>query len=466
MKKLETSWLGPALILCSSLLFSACSQAPQTNEPAAAAANAEQSVAFDLDLSAMHTDPSQNVFNDFTVKAVSPDLVNGTMTITDLDTLESVDYPWSVILDENNLANVQSLRTLSLAPAQYEFSLVLTKGDQQYVGATIHAVTDGAEDAITMLLSPVIGDTLIDVNQLTQLVDFTLNYPDIQNTSIDAPTLGVTIDGEPEEMFILDPDTGLSGRMYLALLPGDYSIELRLVDNGVQVGKSNPTQGNSVTVNAGGDVTMDIMPLYGEVSMIMFAFNGDANFEVLVPGEVVDEAGGLNNLEASVTIFDANNQSQTQVLSLEADGDNYKASTVMTQVAFGQTNFQMNFLDLTTGDPIGHCVDSLLLSSSDATVDCALTLIRRSFIGGSLLSTVGLNVFDVDGNPVSNAVVSIDGVNAAITNSTDISTPGYSKLYVKPGTRVISATTTDGLSGQMNFTAQPLEVTNIDLIIQ
>ena len=437
---------------------------PAPTGPAAAQAVTTE-VSFDFDLSALlTTESSAQILNDRTVKALDANIMTGTLQAENLDTTEVETYPWTVNLDKSDLSNVQSLNTIALPPASYIFSIVLDRDNHQYAGSAVHTLVEDAADVVPMTIRPVLGDSQVDVSILESLVDFKFSYNDLASAGLSTPSMGISVDNGPEQVFLLDPATGLSEHMYLNLLPGNYDIALRLFEGNIQVGKSLPEQGSAVSVAAGLDVSMDIVPLYAEMALALAVEGDDAIVNVSVPAEVVDEAGGEGNLLAVMSVVGPDFPLQEIALSLTPDAAGYTASTILNDVMFGDMNFELTFSDATDLDELGNCVDSVVINSGATTVECKLTLRRRAVVGGSLLSTVGVNVFDVNGNAVQGAVVSVDGEEVAITNSAAFSTPGYSKLYLKPGERTIRAQS--GISyGEAVYTSNPLSVDNLELVL-
>ena len=183
-----------------------------------------------------------------------------------------------------------------------------------------------------------------------------------------------------------------------------------------------------------------------------------------MPAEVVDEAGDLGNLQSILSVVGPENPLQEVALSLVPVGAGYEATVTLPEMYYGNLDFELSFSDIAQNEPLGSCVDTTTLTRNQTSVECELTLRTRSAIGGNLLSTVGLNVFDLDGAPVSGAVVSVDGQDIAITNSATFSTPGYSKIYLNPGARDIVVRNGDSF-GELLYTSVPLSVDNIDITL-
>ncbi len=456
-----------SIAVAGTLMLSACG-GNSNNEPAIgqAQAQATENVDFDFDLSALlETVVPGAPLND-AILFDDASLMSGTMLVEDLNSNEIETHSWTVNLDENNLSNVTSFKSLVLEPSSYSFSLVLDRGEHQYVGTSVHTVEDGSQELVPMTIRPVIGDSQVSTEVISELVDFRFNYnvEQLGDAGLIGPSIGITIDQGSELVFELDPATGLSEHMFLNLVPGTYDIDLRLFDAGRQVGKSVPNQGIGASVSPGTNVTLDIVPLYGEVGLGLAVNGGNANITIQVPAEIVEEAGDLSNLQTILSVVGPENPLQEVALALVPVGANYEASVNLLEMYYGNLDFELAFSDIAEDEPLGTCLDSATLTRNQTIVECELTLRTRSAIGGNLLSTVGLNVFDVDGAPVPGAVVSVDGEDIAITNSATFSTPGYSKIYLNPGVRDI-VVRNGGSFAELTYDSIPLSVDNLDITL-
>jgi len=458
-----------AMMLSGSLVLTACGGggSGDTPEIGQALENQQQDVDFDFDFSALlDKEINPAIQDDFSILADDQALMTGSMLVENLDSTEIENHSWIINLDENDLTNVTSLKTLVLEPANYSFSLVLDRGDQQYVGSAVHTVVDGGQDLVPMMIRPVIGDSQVNTSIVSELVDFRFNYSESQiaEAGLVSPSIGITVDAGVEQIFELDPVNGLSEHMFLNLLPGAYDMSLRLFDGGNQVGKSVEAQGFGISVSPGTNVSLDIVPLFGELGLALAVEGGDAVVTVQVPAEVVSEAGDLSNLQTILSVVGQENPFRELELALQQNGPDYTATVVLSDMYYGNVDFELAFNDIVEDEPLGACVDSTTISRNVSTVDCRVDLRRRSVIGGDILSTLGLNVFDTNGVPVSGAIVSVDGEDVAITNSAAFSAPGYSKLFLKPGARDIRARAGTSF-GDLSYASVPLSVANRDLTL-
>lgn len=464
------SRIAHALFVSTTLALSACGGSSSQNTshqhtPSIAGAEAlQQEVAFDLDFTALlEKELVSGVFDD---QGSAANLMSGSMKVTNLANGEVEFFPWTVNIDENNLANVQSFQSLVLEPGDYAFELAVSRTGHSYSGSVISSLTDGSTEMISMIIRPVIGETLVDVNTIAELIDFRFSFSaaDIDTANLQSPSVGISIDGGVEQIFALNKSTGLSEHMLLNLQPGQYDIALRLLDNGIQVGKSIAAQESNITVSQGLDVSMDIVPLHGEIAFSLDTQGADAIVNLKVPPEVVEEVGGVGNLQAVLSVTGPDYPLQERPLVLTENGGSYTAGVVLPDMYYGELIFEMSFTDTTDNYDVGYCITSAVLNNNNVAISCDLTLRRRQLASGNLLSTVGINVRDESGAAIPGAVITIADEEVAITNSAAFSTPGYSKVYVASGTHTVQARY-GAAFGVVEYTSQPLSVSNLDIIL-
>lgn len=398
------------------------------------------------------------------VVIAAPHVVRGTMTAVPATGGPSQVFDWSVTLDEANWS-IQSNKVIVLAPGTYQFTLVLDDDRHRYAGQAVATIQDG-ENRVSMVVRPVLGDLSI-VPDLTELPVFRLRYPSEQLAVLANPRLGVVIDGGPEQIVSLSPATGLSD-LYIALPEGPHAIQLRLYDGSLQRGRSLAVQEN-VIIGGGQDVTMDIVPLYGETAFDLSEQGGRLTVRIQVPGEVVDEVGGLAALEALFSFACSTGAPVERLLALvPADGGVYQAELTLEDVHYGACVYSLAFADLATAPPeqVASCSAAVELDQVDQIVGCDLLLRRRALIGGELLAVVGVNVFDAGFAPVAGAVVSDGARVLGITGGAAFGPPGYLELHLSPGSyRLTAMDPGSARFGQVNLTVGPLEIHNIDIVL-
>lgn len=463
----------------SVLLLSACMDRDPTqintignqSEPAAQATHTDEKteVSFNFDFSAQLQDGSNTTASNIrSIKELAPGVMTGNMHIENMDTGETESRPWVIELDGSPFPNVNSQTAAALETGLYTFTLTAARNGQQYVGSVLHQISNASSDNdVPMTIRPVIGNTIIDPTIIDSVIDFGFSYSpgEISAAGLISPAVAISIDSQPEQFFQLNPATGLSdGQFFVNLIPGDYHIKLKFFDAGLQVGESVLAQ-ELVTVTGGSDISMDIIPVYGEINFDFFNIGSDATFDVQVPGDVVDEAGGLGNLSAILRITGNTTPFfETPLTLAQTGGSTYSATATMPSLNYDTITYELIFVDITRGDEIGHCIGSSTLSAFARTVSCPIVLERRSVITGTLLSKLGVNVIDELGIPLPGAVVRIDGVEAGITGGSTLATPGYTRLNVEPGQRLIRAEF-GSTYGEVLYDSVPLNVTSINLMM-
>ncbi len=459
---------NPARLGCLigvSALVAACGGAG--NETASNEQESTQAtVAMNYDVAALL---SQNIAGNEALRtAAANQILRGELSATALSgsnagNVETVT--WTINLDDETFV-ASSNQTLVLSPANYDFELLITEGNQQYAGYSNETIIDG-ENTLEMTIKPIIGDFLSDVTIIDRLAYFKFAYSTDELAVVADPSMGIQVDGGLEQVFGINPTTGLS-ETFANLPTGEHTIELALYDGATQVGKSLDAQ-EAQTVNYGTDLAMDIVPLYGEVQFELTENGGDANIAVTVPAEVIDEVGGVNNLTATLALVGSKNPLQESELYLVQQGDgSYLAEFVLNDLQYDDVNVSVTFTDTTTSDQIATCNNSWTLNNLSQTFNCDITLIRRAVVSGNILAVVGINVENAAGAPVSGAVITNAAEDVlAVTNSGTYGTQGYAKVYLTAGDYTLTAT--DEATGDLKtvtFTVNPLDVENLTLVLE
>ncbi len=389
-------------------------------------------------------------------------IVTGSLQAYNHTTGITENFSWSAYLNEADF-NVTSNKTIVLEPGDYTFTMLLNDTNRQYVGTASMSVTDGSTNIIPLTVSPVIGDTIVDVSVAANLAAYKFSYATSELSALANPQIGITIDGGVEEIFTINPTTGLS-QTYLNLSDGAHSIQLALYDGNIQVGKSVAAQ-ESVNVVAGSPLNIDIVALHGATQFSLSETDSNATVKANVPQEVIDEIG-IGNLQVIMTLSDGNTTVYENNMSIGVENNTTYATTTFTNMQYGTYNFQLTFNDLSdTSVPVGSCLmENVVLDLNGSTQNCAITLQRRSVLGGNLLATVGINVFNTNNEPVAGASVYANNALIGITGSGSFGTSGYLKTYQVAGNVVFRAEDATNF-GEVNTTLTPLSVKNFDITL-
>ncbi len=391
----------------------------------------------------------------------------GELQARKLDDNSLTTYYWSAGFDPVAYT-FESYKTILLVPGTYELTLLLEHNGDQYVGTAVAPITDGT-NAVSLALSPVIGDHLVEVSVAEELADFRFDYDAGELIGLSNPRLGVIVDGGPEQILALDPTTGDS-LVYLNLADGPHQLRLNLYDGSLHLARSRPEQ-EAITVAPGTNHQIDLIPLRGETTVSLGIDGGPASFTLRVPEEVAAEAGGLASLN---TIFAFSGQQnvvfETAVTLQPSDPGLLSAEVTVPGAHYGGATLSLSFHDAdvgpSPGELLGSCTAAVTLGSTAATVTCQVQLRRRAVIGGSLLAALGVNVFTEAGAPVPGSLISISGAPAGISGSGNFGTAGYFQTYLLRGTYLVRAEhVASQMSGEQSITLAPLEVGNVDIFL-
>ncbi len=311
------------------------------------------------------------------------------------------------------------------------------------------------------------GETLTSVTIAGELADFKFSYnPDeLSIASISNPQIGIEVDGENEQLFSINPATGIADA-YINLSAGQHNIHLNLYDDSIQKGRSVAAQ-ETVIVIAGTDIEMDLIPLHSEIELVLSENGGDALFKFSIPQEAVQEAGAIENLQVLLSVSGNNNPIEETILNLQmAEQGNYTAEVTLNNKQYDDITLSLTFTDIASSptELLGSCNQTTTLDATNRAISCPLILRRRAVFGGSLLSVVGFNVFDEEGAPVLGAIIN-EGENIlGITGSGVFGTPGYLKTYLNAGDYEIHAEA-NSVSTSMGLTVLPFTILNIELTL-
>ena len=106
-----------------------------------------------------------------TVRGAS--IYTGTLSVKDLKAKQTKTYEWYANLNTDTF-ELNSTTTITLAPSNYEITLLLTKGKAQYVGKKAVTIRDEDSLNVDFVLSPVIGDVVAKFEALDGLMNFKL----------------------------------------------------------------------------------------------------------------------------------------------------------------------------------------------------------------------------------------------------------------------------------------------------
>ena len=395
----------------------------------------------------------------------SEQIMLGTLSVSPSAGGEPRLFSWTVYLDQDNWL-AQSNISIELEPGQYDFALLLEDEDGQYVATTSHTVVDGTND-VAMTIRPVMGDVLVitQIEDAHALVDYKFQYEVDDLAHISEPQIGITIDQQAQQIFIINKLTGMPDT-YLNLASGEHEIQLALYDGNVQIARSRASQEQQTIIN-GQDVVMDLVPLHAETQLILNAQGGDAAVSIQIPQLMADEVGGIDNLVLKFSaVGEANSLQQVQP-QFSATQDGFQAQFSLNDLQFDQMTMSLVFEERDSGEQIAVCNNVWSINSLSQTINCELEVRRRRILGGSLMAVLGINVLNDLHEPMAGAVIKDQSGNIlGITGSGEWGSTGYLKCYLKAGDySIIANHIASNKSASVNLTLEALAIENTTLTL-
>lgn len=388
----------------------------------------------------------------------------GTLTATNTTTGESENFDWPVTADETG--KVTSEKTVTVEPGTYDFTLVVTKGSQQYTSVmTGEVIEDQGEYRLNMDIFPVVGDTIINIDSVKNLSRLQLSFPASELASIGTPQIGLVIDGV-ETIYELNKESGLAD-IVLNLPEGTHTYDVNLYDANTLIGRSKLGEQNLDLVE-GDDLNIDIISLQADIT-VDFGDGQQPKFIVNIPEEVITDVGDMNNLKLLVRINDGDSEGapvQEATLDVQQDGERYYVEHIFDETTNNDISTYIEFLDMTSGsaETIATCSDSVTVQTTN-TMSCGVGLPKDYVIGGNLLATLAINVLDTNNVAQSGANVYLNNTLVGITGS-NFGTGGFIKAHVTAGELYTARAEKDGLEGTHELTPNSLSINNFDIILE
>jgi len=455
-----------ALGISALLVFLAgCNAQNDGGEGSTGTTASSQSHVIDLSLSSLYSGVTSKSAAAKQTTAVSS-VLTGTLQAINYTTNKITNYDWSATLDESALT-IQSIKTLTLEPGSYHFTLLLSDASYQYAGDSYATITDGNASDISMTLAPVIGDTVIDISAVSTLSDYHFTFDTEDLSSIYSPKLGITVDSGLEQIFTINKLTGLTDS-YLNLPEGPHTIKLALYEDTEQVGRSIPEQEN-VTIVAGSPLTMNIVPLHAETTFTFDVTTGGAIIKTIIPNEIL-EIAPIQDLDVILTLTDGNTSYEKNMNLGTENNTTYGitsfGSVTSDPLAYGDYAMQLEFIDITNPSiPIGSCLmDNIALDKNQSNFECSVSVSNPTLASSTILASVGINVYDTDSYPVSGALVYANDAFIGITGNGTFGTAGYLAVDLPSGELTIKAIMGQDY-GSIDTTLNPLAVKNFDIIL-
>lgn len=388
----------------------------------------------------------------------------GTLTATNTTTGESENFDWPVTADETG--KVTSEKTVTVEPGTYDFTLVVTKGSQQYTSVmTGEVIEDQGEYRLNMDIFPVVGDTIINIDSVKNLSRLQLEFPANELTNIGSPQIGLVIDGV-ETIYELNKENGLAD-IILNLPEGTHTYDVNLYDGNTLIGRSKLGE-QSLDLVDGDDLNIDLISLQADIT-IDFGDGQEPKFIVNIPEEVITDVGDINNVKLLVRITDGDSEGapvQEVTLDVQQDGERYYVEHIFDETTNNDISTYIEFLDMTSGsaETIATCSDSITVYTTN-TMSCGVGLPQDHVIGGNLLATLSINVLDDNKIAQSGANVYLNGSLIGVTGS-HFGTSGFVKTHVTAGELHTVRAEKDGIQGTYEITPSSFSINNLDITLK
>lgn len=347
-----------------------------------------------------------------------------TLRLRDAVSYEFQDIPWPIYLDTTNFT-VTSSKTITAVPGNYNIEFLATDGGIQYAAKALNIRLDGTPQIAPLELKTVLGNAQINIDDVLVLPELQFDLASDGLGAITYPQIGVKIDSDSgnETLLTFNPNTNVTPQ-HLAVSSGQHQIELKLYDGALLKGHSRPQQESSVIVN-GQSLTMDLVPLHGEIVLSMDSATSEASLSIAVPAEVVEEVGGnASNLQTVLSLSDANNQPADVILTglvYNATSHAYEAQHTYTGMQAGSQIFlSLAFIDkgAEPDELIGHCVaEGLVLDGSVRNMPCNMTLRRRAIVDSHHPSRLDVNVRNANHTAVKGVAIYAKRQSSQDTNN-------------------------------------------------
>lgn len=389
-------------------------------------------------------------------------VLTGWLTARSLTTAVETNMEWSVYIDTETFT-VVSNSTALLTPDQYDFSLLVSKGDLHYAASFQDTVIEG-ENSLPMELTPVLGGittnlSVTDNNLISGLTRYEIDFDASEFSALSDYSLGVSINGSGEQIFqahqIIDPID-----VYLNLESGAQNIVLNLYEGPNLVGTSVEAQEDQVVL-AGQTINMDIAPLTGTTELIITENGGSASVTMPVPFEITNEVGNENNLTGLLALVGEKNN----IVNVPFTVSGGIANFVVEGVQFEDALFSLTFIETDTGDTVAVCSSEVTLTALQQTLQCNINLRKRALVTGHLLATLGLTVLTMQGEPANGAIIRDSDNNIlGVTGSALFGTAGFVSINLIQGYHDLNISNSDDSSStSVGMTFEPLEIKNFTI---
>ena len=185
------------------------------------------------------------------------ELIEGTILAVNQVTGEEHEFSFAVEVDPAAF-EVTDIE-LPLPPGTYDVFFLMTSGSFQYAAITGSWIILEGQNVVPMLIAPLIGDTVSDLDQLKNLMEFEFTFTPEEVQKLQAaadPQFSISVDGDPDPpVFSINPATGLT-TAFAVLEAGTYQFEVKFFDGDVEILESQVI--TVIVPEEGGKTSIDV----------------------------------------------------------------------------------------------------------------------------------------------------------------------------------------------------------------
>jgi hypothetical protein len=364
----------------------------------------------------------------------------GTILAVNLDTGATRTFTFEVEVDTTAIQFTAEF-AFPLAPGFYDFFALFVAPNGRAYGSLVHdhgivQTKEGLQNIVRFEVQPVLGAPVTDVAALKDLVQFQFQFDLLGNPQFINPSVGISIDRAPERRFTINQTANWS-QVLLALLPGVYRVQISLYDQNNLVGIPL-----DIDIEIKTDTDVIVVPI-----QVVSTFSPDpaqksSVFNLVIPGFVVEETGGLNATGAVFSLYDKQIKLFEQVVQLIQAGQNYEATVVVPGFWEGTITWTLYLSDLTKNPPqvVAYCAQDITLSpTGQQSLLCNVRLLERSDPVEEQQPKLTVTA-QLDGAPLPGAVITANGRAVGITGGGTVGTiAGVLETFLPAGKYSIGA---------------------------
>ena len=394
--------------------------------------------------------------------------VSGQLLVHSIDKGTEEIYDWALLVDEGAF-KINTAINLKLDAGAYNFYFLLHAGGRYYAGIVqnqliVAADGESATKSIKFTLNPVISQGAITVKTIQQLAEFSFAYNEAEIQAYQNPAFSIEVTDANGKaygtgsVFNINPLTGLP-YVYVLLPRARYHFTLKFYDGA----NLKLVADDDVDISDGGTAELDVQPIHTDVTYSYTPTgtpaNDSADLTFVVPGPIVQEAGGVHTLRATAAIVGPYTPLFELDLDLADDGGGvYTADVTVPGFTAGALTWSIQFRDTRNNELFAYCAQSVTIpdQASSETLICEPKLLARTVQTSEPVAKVRVDV--ADEAPVPGAVVKVNDEPIGITGSGDLgATPGELESFLPAGSYAFKALheSLDPLSGALRSRSSP-----------